>query len=318
MNLEELDPELAEVLQGFPALKIWEDIPAARVAVLKIVKELQAQLPDVPAVTTVDRFIAGPEGNPNLLVRIYSPANNRSSKLPGLLWLHGGGYILGSIEDDTYSIKRLVESVGCIVISVEYRLAPEHPFPAPIEDCYVALQWVFNNAEALSVDKSRIAIGGISAGGGLAAGLALLARDRADVNIILQSLICPMIDDRNVTPSSYKITDDRVWNREYNLKGWDAYLGEKGKRDKVSPYAVPARAQDLTNLPPAYISVGTHDLFIDENVEYAQRLIQAGVATELHVYPRAFHAFEFIIPSAKISQRALATHYGILKQALFG
>jgi acetyl esterase/lipase len=195
-------------------------------------------------------------------------------------------------------------------------LAPEHPFPAPVEDCYVGLKWLFAHANQLGVEPSRIAIGGASGGGGLAAGLALLARDRGEVQVAFQLLIYPMIDDRNVTPASYAITDPRMWNRESNRLGWKAYLGRDGGGADVSPYAAAARATDLANLPPAYIPVGALDLFVDEDIEYAQRLIQAGVPTELHVYPGAFHGFDLFAPSAMVSKQFKADRDSALKRAL--
>jgi acetyl esterase/lipase len=224
---------------------------------------------------------------------------------------------MGDIEQDDRLMKQMVKRIGCVAVSVGYRLPPEHPFPAPVEDCYAGLQWLFAHAGDLGVDPSRIAIGGASAGGGLAAGLALLARDRAEVQIAFQLLIYPMIDDRNVTPASYAITDPRVWHRESNRLGWKAYLGREGGGDGVSPYAAASRATDLTNLPPTYIPVGTLDLFIDENLEYAQRLIQASVSTELHVYPGAFHGFDVFAPSAAVSKQFKAERDNALKRALY-
>ncbi len=223
---------------------------------------------------------------------------------------------MGDIEQDDRLMKQLVKRIGCVAASVDYRVAPEHPFPAPVEDCYAGLKWLFDNADQLGVDKSRIAIGGASAGGGLAAGLALLVRDRKEVPVIFQLLIYPMIDDRNQTPASYAITDPRVWNRESNRLGWKAYLGREGGAPDVSPYAAAARATDLTNLPPAFISVGTLDLFVDENIEYAQRLIQAEVPTELHVYPGAFHGFDLFAPAAQVSKQFKADRDNALKRAL--
>jgi acetyl esterase/lipase len=317
--MDQLDPELRVVLEAFPAEGAvnLNDIPAARAKLRKLLTAMQATLPAVEGVTSQDQSVPGPHGDPAVRVRIYQPAD-RPSILPALLWIHGGGYVLGDIEQDDRLMKQLVKSVGCVAASVDYRLAPEHPFPAPVEDCYAALKWLFAHAGELGVDPTRIAIGGASGGGGLTAGLALLARDRGEVKVAFQLLIYPMINDRNNTPASYAITDPRVWHRESNRLGWKAYLGRDGGGDDVSPYAAAARATDLSNLPPAYIPVGALDLFIDENIEYAQRLIQAGVPTELHVYPGAFHGFDLLAPAATVSKQFKAEHDHALKRALHG
>ena len=317
--MDQLDPELRVVLEAFPAEGAvnLNDIPAARAKLRKLFTAMQATLPAVEGVTSQDQLVPGLQGDPAVRVRIYQPAN-RPNLLPGLLWIHGGGYVLGDIEQDDRLMKQLVKRIGCVALSVDYRLAPEHPFPAPVEDCYAGLRWLFAHAGDLGVDPSRIAIGGPSGGGGLAAGLALLARDRGEVQVAFQLLIYPMIDDRNVTPASYAITDPRVWHRESNRLGWKAYLGRDGGGDDVSPYAAAARATDLRNLPPAYIPVGALDLFIDENIEYAQRLIQAGVPTELHVYPGAFHGFDLLAPAAAVSKQFKAELDQALKRALHG
>jgi acetyl esterase/lipase len=223
---------------------------------------------------------------------------------------------MGDIEQDDRLMKQMVKRIGCVAVSVDYRLAPEHPFPAPVEDCYAGLKWLFAHAGELGVEPSRIAIAGASGGGGLCAGLALMARDRREVKVAFQLLVYPMIDDRNVTPASYAITDPRMWNRESNRLGWKAYLGRDGGGADVSPYAAASRASDLTNLPPAYMPVGALDLFVDENIEYAQRLVQAGVPTELHVYPGAFHGFDMFAPSAAVSKQFKADRDNALRRAL--
>ena len=177
MDHSRLDSELAEALELFPELDVWDDLPAARVLRAKMTKELQADLPPVDGVTSTDYKVPGPEGAPNVFVRVYRPVSGSSNKstnnndaLPGMLWIHGGGYVWGSVDGDDRTVRCLVEAVACVVVSVEYRLAPEHPFPAPLDDCYAVLKWLVANAEELGVDSSRIAIGGISAGAGLAAG----------------------------------------------------------------------------------------------------------------------------------------------------
>ncbi len=315
--LQLIDPELAPAIQMMPAEGVFnfDDLNAGRAMAEKMISEMVAQLPAIEGVYTEDRTVPGPENSPDVLVRIYVP-EGRSDRLPAMLWIHGGGYIMGSVNFDDNQMKQVVNTIGCMVVSVDYRLAPENPFPAPVEDCYAALKWMAANADALGIEKSRIAIGGGSAGGGLAAGLALLTRDRAEVDIILQVLIYPMIDDRNVTPSSRAIIDPRTWNRDSNLFAWKAYLGKAAERGDVSPYAAASRAADLAGLPPAYIVVGELDLFVDEDIEYAQRLIQAGVPTELHVYPRATHAFDTIV-TASVSKRFMAERDEAIRRALF-
>jgi acetyl esterase/lipase len=209
-------------------------------------------------------------------------------------------------------IERVIDSV---VVSVGYRLAPEHPFPAALEDCYAALTWLTAHAEELGVDPARIAVRGPSAGGTLAAAVALLARDRKVVKLAFQQILYSPLDDRQSTPSSYEITDPRMLNRDLLLTIWKDYLGSD-HQGEVSPYAAPARADDLSSLPPTYIMVGELDPLRDENIEYARRLMQAGVPTELHVYPGGFHGFESQIPTAAISQRATAEANEALKRAL--
>ena len=315
--IDQLDPELRVVVEKLPTDRPLDlnDIPAARTKMKKMVTSLLASLPAIEGVTSQDQFAPGSQGGPDVRVRVYRP-NDQPNKLPALLWIHGGGYVMGDIEQDDRLMKQLVKRIGCVAVSVDYRLAPEHPFPAPVEDCYAGLKWLFAKAGELGVEPSRIAIGGASGGGGLTAGLALLARDRGEVPVAFQLLIYPMIDDRNLTPASYAITDPRMWNRESNRLGWKAYLGRDGGGSGVSPYAAAARATDLTNLPPAYIPVGALDLFVDENIEYAQRLIQAGVPTELHVYPGAFHGFDLFAPSAKVSKQFKADRDDALRRAL--
>ena len=317
--VEQLDPELKAVMERMPTDRTLDltKISAARARMKKLVLEMLATFPQVEGVSQEDRFAPGTQGGPPVRVRIYR-ADDQSSKLPALYWIHGGGYVMGDIDMDDRLMKQMVKRIGCVAASVDYRLAPEHPFPTPVEDCYTGLKWLFAHADELGVEPARIAIGGPSGGGGLTAGLGLLARDRKEVQVAYQLLIYPMIDDRNVTAAAHAITDSRVWNRESNRLGWKAYLGRDGGGADVSPYAAATRATDLSNLPPTYISVGTLDLFVDENIDYAQRLIQAGVPTELHVYPGAFHGFDMFAPSARVSKQFKADRDNALKRALHG
>ena len=314
-----LDPELAAPLEAWlTATKggiDLHDIPAARRMMDELAAAQMAKAQPIEGVSTEDRQVPGPAGAPEVFVRLYQPTD-RPDTVPALLWIHGGGYVLGSVERDDLLAKHLARVGQCVVASVEYRLAPEHPFPAPVEDCYAALKWLSAQSAELGVHTSRIAIGGASAGGGLAAGLALLTRDRAEVEVAFQLLIYPMIDDRTIAPASEAVPDTFVWTRANNRMGWRAYLGREPGGAEVSPYAAAARATNLTGLPPAYIPVGDLDLFVDENMTYAQRLLAAGVPTELHVYPGAFHGFNGFVPSAEISRRFNADRDNALKRML--
>ena len=272
-----------------------ETLPAARQARMEMV----GQIPLSDAVARSDHVIPGPAGAPDVAVRVHRP-KAVSEELPCIYSIHGGGYVLGTYDMDDLRFDNWSPSLGVVGVSVEYRLAPETPYPGPLEDCYAGLKWVFDNAEALGVDRDRIGISGASAGGGLAAALALLARDRGELPIAFQMLIYPMIDDRLVTPSSQWQVP--IWSPSNNEFGWRCYLGELYGTDDVPPYAAAARAEDLRRLPPTGVWVGTSDGFCDEDIAYAQRLIQAGVPTELHVYPGAPHAFD-AFPSAPISRR---------------
>ena len=294
-----IDPELIPSIEIIPVDGSFnfDDLPAAREMSTQMFSEMAAQMPPVEGVDSEDISIPGPAGAPDITARIYKPKNLSGSK-PGMLWIHGGGYILGDLDVDDYNLRQMCVNTGCIILSTNYRLAPEDPFPAPVEDCYASLKWMVGNSQILGIDKSRIAIGGGSAGGGIAAGLAIMTRDMGEIEIVFQLLIYPMIDDRNITPSSHTITDPRTWDREKNIFAWKAYLGDSVEDGNVSPYAAAARAEDLSGLPPAYIAVGELDLFLDEDIEYAQRLLQAGISTELHVYPGATHGFDSVLNAA--------------------
>lgn len=225
-------------------------------------------------------------------IRLHRPARCVDS-VPALLWIHGGGYVIGRAAQDDDLCRAVTRRLGIAVAAVDYRLAPEHPYPAALEDCYRALTWL---AMLPGVDPRRLAIGGASAGGGLAAALAMLARDRAEVRPILQILSYPMLDDRTVDPA---LDDDgfRLWNTASNRIGWVSYLG--GADPTV---AVPARREDLAGLPPAWLGVGTLDLFHTEGLGYARRLEAAGVPCEVHEVAGAFHGFDRIAPKAQISR----------------
>ena len=317
--MDRVDLELKQPLIDFLELTggglPLHDIPAIREISNQMATAMKAQAPEVKGVITKDLQIPGPAGAPDIMVRIYRPADT-PGKLPALLWIHGGGYVLGSIDQDDPTSKSMAMACQCSVVSVEYRLAPENPFPTPVEDCYAALKWLASHGDEIDIDIKRIAVGGASAGGGLTAGLVLMARDRGEVAIAFQLLIYPMIDDTNITPAGETVPDTFVWSRENNLIGWRSYLGCTPGGKNVSPYAAAFRAEDLSGLPPTYMAVGDLDLFLTENITYARRLIEVCVPTELHVYPGAYHGFYNFMPLAKISRRFTADLEGALSRVL--
>ena len=316
INLEDhLDADHLAVLEMLPGdLLDLSDLPAARTRFDEFMD--QASAPDIPdSVEIADHCTEAVDGH-QVLVRVYR-RRQRRDRSPGLYLIHGGGMVLGDVGMNDARCAATALELDVVVASVEYRLAPEHPYPTPLEDCYCGLLWFFDQAEAMGLDTARIAVGGGSAGAGLAAGLALLARDRKQVSPCFQLLTFPMVDDRNETPSSYMVDDTRVWNRAANITGWSAYLDGRGS-DDVPIYAAPARATDLGGLAPAIITVGSLDVFLDEDIAYAQALLEANVPCELHVYPGAFHGSNFMVPHSDISQRWHRDEIAALDRALNG
>ncbi len=294
-----IDPELRPALDAVPPMDFTaEALPGIRLAMAGMFAQAPAGL------ALMENFtVPGPQGAPPVRVVSYRPAQVHAV-LPAILHIHGGGFVLGSPEMADATNRRLAMELGCRIISVDYRLAPETPFPGAIEDCYAALRWLHSQAAMLRVDPQRIGVKGESAGGGLAAALALLARDRRGPAIRFQHLTYPMLDDRTVSdPDPNPFTGQTMWTRAYNRFGWSSLLGHAAGGAGVSPYAAAARALDLAGLPPAFIAVGGLDLFLDENLVYARRLTRAGVPVELHLYPGAFHGFE-IAADARVSRRA--------------
>lgn len=239
-------------------------------------------------------------------VRLYRPTGAGSAG-PALLWIHGGGYLIGSAAQDDQLCRRFARELGATVASVDYRLAPENPYPIPLEDCYAALEWL---VRLPSVDPARVAIGGASAGGGLAAALALLARDRSEIPLAAQLLVYPMLDDRTVDRDDLDNPGHRLWNQSSNKFGWACYLA-----DADPDVAVPARREDLSGLPPAWMGVGTLDLFHDEDLAYAERLRAAGVPCQVEVVAGAFHGFDGIVPKAEVSQSFFRSQCAVLREA---
>lgn len=261
-----------------------------------------------------DMLVPGPSGN--VALRIYRPTS-LSSESPALYWMHGGGFLIGSPLQDERSNIDFARELNISVIAVTYRLAPDAPAPAAVEDAYAGLEWVWENAPELGIDRDRIAIGGASAGGGLAASLALFAHDRAEVTPAFQLLIYPMLDDRTVTRTDHDTSGVRVWTPGSNRYAWTTYLGHEPGLPEASPYAAPARRDDLSGLPPAWIGVGTLDLFFDEDIAYAQRLESSGVPCETYIVEGAFHGFDALFSSTRVAQDFWREQAGALKRALF-
>jgi acetyl esterase/lipase len=318
MSFEErLDPALLAAYEASPEIDLGRNIPKLRFLIERYDAPLRAALPQVPEVTVTDHVVPGCDGNPDVRVRTYEP-EGRAEGSAAMFWIHGGGMVIGTIDGDDFMCKTWARDFGCLVASVDYRLAPEHQHPAHIDDCYTGLRWFHAGLDAYRADPARLAIGGASAGGGLAAGTALLARDRGEVPLCFQYLVYPMLDDRDATASTHDITTAKVWNRRSNQIGWRSYLGDLVGGAEVPLYAAPARAtvDDLRDLPPTYIDVGELDPFRDEDIDYAVSLLAAGVQCELHVTPGAFHGSEMAVPDAPSSRRIRAYRRDALSRVL--
>lgn len=307
-----VDPELFVALEMMPDLSLDEArLADFRAGMDDLIPPLESFACDDVAIER--QWIEGPGGR-QVELQLFRPVASQATVMPAFLHIHGGGYVLGNATQSAPGNIRTARELGCLVASVEYDLAPETSGTGAAEQCHAALLWLAENANRLGIDPARIAIGGESAGGGLAAALALLARDRGGVQPCFQLLIYPMIDDRTgAGDDHHPFTGEYVWTREANQFGWRSLLGASDPAD-VRGYVVPARATDLAGLPPAYISVGTLDLFLEEDLDYARRLMRAGVAVELHVYPGAFHGFE-LAADASVSRRAEAERREALARA---
>ena len=288
-----VDKDLITMLDAMPSIALSrEALPAIRAGLLDAMTA--AQPPADSKVSLTEHRIAGPEGAPELRLLEYRPqdVDHAPKLLPVLLHFHAGGFVMGAPSIREARNRHLAEKIGCAIISVQYRLAPEAPFPAALEDAYAALTWLYDNAGKLSLDWDRIAVCGESAGGGIAASLAQLARDRNGPPIMFQALTYPMLDnctgqDADVSP----YVGEFVWTAASNRFAWEALLGDCSDT-APPPYSAAGRAEDLSGLPPSFIAVGAIDLFAEECIDYAKRLLLAGVPAELHVYPGAFHGFD--------------------------
>jgi len=288
-----LDPELRGILDAF-------ELPTMDAQTVAAIRS--TPFPSQPLSDAVERTEHMVPGDPPVPVRVHRPAGHEGA-LPAIVTIHGGGYMIGSYDMDSMVLDRWCPALPLIGVSVEYRLAPETPYPGPLEDCFAALRWTHEHADELGVARDRVGAYGLSAGGGLAAALALLARDR-DVPLAFQLLDCPMLDDRQGT-TSIEADGLYVWNAQSNTFGWRSYLGDLYGSDDVPAYAAAARATDLGGLPPACMVVGSIDGFRDEDVVYAQRLNQAGVPCELHVLAGLPHAYQMAPDAAAVR---LAAH----------
>ncbi|MEV5069597.1 alpha/beta hydrolase [Microbacterium sp. LMI12-1-1.1] len=259
--------------------------------------------------------VPGAEGAPDITLYVLTPTTG-DGPWPLLYNTHGGGMIIGTGETEIPFYLDYVAEGLAVFVGVEYRLAPEHPDPAPIEDCYAGLVWSAQNADRLNIDPERIIVCGTSAGGGLAAGTTLLARDRGFPAVARQILVCPMLDDRFETPSSQMLDGEGAWDRNDNMFGWTSLLGDRRGGPEVSIYAAPARAEDLSGLPHAYVDVGGAETFRDEAIIYAQRMMQAGVSVDLHVWAGGFHGFDLMVPQAAISQASMYVRDEFIRRAL--
>ena len=308
------DPELAEALAAMPEAPVTitpEMIPVRRAEPAVPPGEIIAGRP----VVYTDRTIPGPDGAPDLTVTILERPDRRPGG-PAVYYIHGGGMIFGDRWVGVPTVLEWVTDLDAVLISVEYRVAPEYPYPAPVDDCYAGLAWTAAHAGELGFDPARLAIAGGSAGGGLTAGVTLLARDRGGPALAAQVLIYPMLDDRNETVSSHQFDGFGRWDRGSNDTGWDAYLGDRRRTADVPIYAAPARATDLSGLPPTFIDVGSAEVFRDEDVAYASQIWADGGVCELHVWPGGFHGFDLAAPAAALSRAMVETRNAWLRRTL--
>ncbi len=301
-----LNPDLAQAVRQMPPVDN-SDVAKARQSVA-MMNEFMPPV-DESGVSIEERAIPGPDSE--IRVRIYRPASGERSA-PALLFYHWGGFMLGDLDTEHARCVMIAREAACVVVSVDYRLAPEHPFPAAPEDSYAGLVWTAENAARLGVDAERIAVGGTSAGGGLAAAVSLMARDRRGPRVSFQFMGFPVLDDRMETASVRAFTDTPNWTYEATVNMWRYYLD--GHAGSVSPYAAPMRAEDLSGLPPAYVWTGEFDPLRDEGVAFALRLMAAGVPVEMHNYAGAFHGFDQV-PGAEIAQRSRHEQVAVLRAA---
>ena len=307
----ELVPALEQAYQQAPVTLTWSNLEECR----------RAELQSTPSLAVLaqggaelrETLVPGPDGAPDVPLLIITPPGRRDL-LPGLFHTHGGGMVMGNNRTGLETMIGWVTDPGLVIVSAEYRLAPEHPFPAGVEDCYAALAWTAEHAAELGIDAQRLAVGGGSAGGGLAAACSLMARDRGGPALAGQMLIYPMLDDRTATGSARELDGEGIWDSGSNQTAWAMLLGDRRGQDGVSRYAAPARASDLSGLPPAYLELGSVDTLRDEDLSYARRIWAAGGNAELHVWPGGFHAFDLVAPGSALARTALEVRLAWLRR----
>jgi acetyl esterase/lipase len=307
----ELVPALEQAYQQAPVTLTWSNLEECR----------RAELESTPSLAVLaqggaelrETLVPGPDGAPDVPLLIIRPPGRRDL-LPGLFHTHGGGMVMGNNRTGLETMIGWVTDPGLVIVSAEYRLAPEHPFPAGVEDCYAALAWTAEHAAELGIDAQRLAVGGGSAGGGLAAACSLMARDRGGPALAGQMLIYPMLDDRTATGSARELDGEGIWDSGSNQTAWAMLLGDRRGQDGVSRYAAPARASDLSGLPPAYLELGSVDTLRDEDLSYARRIWAAGGNAELHVWPGGFHAFDLVAPGSALARTALEVRLAWLRR----
>ena len=311
-KLSKIHPELQQVAKKTPSITFSK----MNIGLFRLLMSLMPT-PKTPEDILVENiFITGKDDRTKIRLRIYKP-KSIAAPTPLLLWLHGGGYVIGKPEMDDPGCAQFVRELGITIVSVDYRYAPKYPFPAGLEDSYSALKWVESRSQQLGIDAKRIALGGASAGGGLAAALVQLAHDRQEVKPVFQLLVYPMLDDRTVLRADIDDSNSPAWSQKSNRFGWESYLGEKCGAEDVPAYSVPARREDLSGLPQAWIGVGTLDVFHDEDVAYAQRLKECGIECELYIVPGAFHGFDIFDPQIPIVKDFRKSQISALKKYLF-
>lgn len=309
------DPELEAVVEA-----ITSSAPATLTA--DMIPELrQVAMPGSSRSAVEDRglvardvAVTSYDGTEIVLSVIQHP--ERTGAGPCIYYIHGGGMIMGDRWNGVLGLAEWTQRINAVIVTVEYRLAPEYPDPIPVEDCYAGLVWTADHSEELGIDPGRLMVAGASAGGGLAAGTALLARDRQGPALCAQLLMCPMLDDRDSTVSTVQFDGAGTWSRGSNATGWTALLGERRGSENVSIYAAPARAADVAGLPPTYIDCGSAEVFRDEDVAYATSIWSAGGQAELHIWAGGFHGFDVFAPDSRVSSQAVATRNSWIARVL--